>query len=255
MGMPHRRDGEVAVVIGGTGALGRVICERLAAEGADIAFTFRTNAKAAADLQGQIAAAGRRCVMQPVAIEDDAQVARFFDDAIAAMGRLDTLVYAAGPTFNLGFIAKVASAEWSRVIDADVKGCFNVVRTALPHLRKTKGSIVAVITGAVNRSTPLDILSVAPKAAIQALIRGVAIEEGRFGVRANCLAPGFIDGGLGQVLLESVGAEQAAALIKAVPLKRMGTPAEIADAAAYLSSAQASYVTGNTLFVTGDMEL
>jgi len=249
------RTGQAAVVVGGTGALGRAIALRLAAEGADVAFTYRSNAKGAQALAGEMDRLGVRSLGMAVAIENPAAVESYVAQVIGTFGRLDTLVYASGPTFSLEFVAGVSFEEWSRVMDADVKGCFNIVRAALSHLRDTRGSIVAVVTGGVNKAIARDVLSIAPKAAVQSLIRAVALEEGRFGVRANCLAPGFIAGGLGASIMDAVGPDQAKAMLKAVPMRRTGTVDEIADAAAYLSSARASYVTGNTLFVTGGMEL
>lgn len=249
------RSGQVALVIGGTGAIGAAIVERLAAEGADVAFTYHSNTGKAAALEERISACGRRSHSARVALDDPEAVARFVDDLVKELGGLDTLVYAAGPAFDLAFVAKVSPSDWSRVIDADLKGCFNAVHAALPHLRTRSGAIVAITAAGVERAIARDILSLAPKAAITALMRGIALEEGRNGVRANCVAPGYIAGGIGQAIMDAVGADVAASLIKAVPLRRMGTCEEIADAAAYLSSARASYITGTTLFVSGGMEL
>ncbi len=249
------RSGQVALVIGGTGALGAAIAERLAEEGADVAFSYHSNAAKAAALEQRIAASGQRSHSARVALEDADAVAGFVDDLVSRLGGLDTLVYAAGPAFDLNFVAKVPPLDWSRVIDADLKGCFNAVHAALPHLRKRAGSIVAVTAAGVERAIARDILSLAPKAAITALMRGVALEEGRNGIRANCVAPGYIAGGIGQAIMDAVGEDMANSLIKAVPLRRMGTCEEIADAVAYLSSGLASYITGTTLFVSGGMEL
>lgn len=249
------RSGQVAIILGGTGALGSAIAQRLAAEGADVAFSYHGNAAKAAVLEKHIAAIGRRVHSARVALDDADAVAAFTGEVAAQFGGLDTLVYAAGPAFDLDFIAKVSPPEWSRVIDADLKGCFHAVHAALPHLRARSGSIVAVTAAGVERAIARDILSLAPKAAITALMRGIALEEGRSGVRANCVAPGYIAGGIGQAIMDALGADTAAALIKAVPLRRMGTCEEIADAVAFLSSARASYITGNTLFVSGGMEL
>ena len=249
------RSGQVALVIGGTGALGGAIADQLAREGADVAFTYRSSTEKAALLAERIAAQGRRSHAAAVAIHDAAALGAFVDEVVATLGRLDTLVYAAGPSFDLNFVARVSPDDWSRVIDADLKGCFNAIHLALPHLRPNAGSIVAVTAAGVERAIARDILSLAPKAAITALIRGVALEEGRFGVRANCVAPGYIAGGIGQAIMDAVGAETASVLVKSVPLRRVGTVEEVADAVSYLASSRASYITGTTLFVSGGMEL
>lgn len=250
------RNGLVAIVIGGTGALGAAVAERLASEGARVAFNYHSSPAKAAELAGKIAAAGCPTpYAAQVTIADATAVKAFVDDCVARFGRVDTLVYAAGPTFQLDFVSNIAPEEFSRVIDADLKGCFNAIHAALPHLRANRGSIVAVTAAGVERGLARDLLSLTPKAAITTLIRHVAVEEGRKGVRANCVAPGFINGGLGTAILDNVGEAMARQIVKAIPMQRMGTVEEIADAVAYLSSPRASYVTGTTLFVTGGMEL
>jgi NAD(P)-dependent dehydrogenase (short-subunit alcohol dehydrogenase family) len=253
--MAGMRTGQAALIIGGTGALGAAVAERLAEEGCDVAFTYRSNADAAAALTARIDAAGRRAETGSPAIEDADAIAAFVAQTVARFGRLDTLVYAAGPPFPLDFAGRIAPADWRRVMEADVGGCFNALHAALPHLRAARGAFVAITAAGIERAIARDILSLAPKAAITALVRTVALEEGRAGVRANCVAPGYIAGGIGREIMDRVGEEVAARLVNAVPLRRMGTPAEVADAVEYLSSARAAYITGTTLFVSGGMEL
>ena len=249
------RAGQVALVIGGSGAIGAAIVLRLAAEGMDVAFTYRSNSDKAAALVSEVEALGRKAMSASIEIENSDDIAAFVAQVIEQHGRLDTLVYAAGPPFELQFVAKTAPSEWSRVLDSDVKGCFNSIHAALPHLRATKGVVVAVTAAAVERAIARDILSLAPKAAITALIRGIAFEEGRFGVRAVCVAPGYISGGIGQAIMDAVGEEVTASLINAVPLRRVGSAEEVADVVEFACSQRASYVTGTTLFVSGGMEL
>lgn len=249
------RDGKTALIIGGTGALGGAIANRLADEGCSVAFTYHSNVERASALISEIKSRGCPALKGCPPIADAEAVAKFIGTVVRHFGRLDTLVYAAGPAFDLQFIAGISTAEWRRIIDADLNGCFNAIHAAVPHLRASRGSVVAVTAAGVERAIARDILSLAPKAAITALVRGIALEEGRAGVRANCVAPGYIAGGAGQAIMESVGAEVSAGLLKAVPLRRMGTPQEIADAVEFLSSPRASYITGTTLFVSGGMEL
>lgn len=251
----NERSGQVALVIGGSGALGGAVVRRLAHEGADVAFTCRSSVDKAERLAAEVTAAGRAVLFNAVAIEDGVAVATFIDAVMQRFGRIDTLVYASGPPFELQFLAQIKPDDWARVFAADVNGCFNALNAALPHLRATKGAFVAITAGGVNRAIARDILSLAPKSAITAMVRGVALEEGRFGVRANCVAPGYIDGGIGQAILDDVGPEVAERIVKAIPLKRMGTVDEIADAVSYVSSSRASYITGTTIFVSGGMEL
>ncbi len=250
------RQGQVAVVIGGTGALGAGVARALAAQGAQVCINIHSSRAKAEALDGEIRKAGGLALhCEQVTISEPDAVARFIEGCVARFGRIDTLVYAAGPSFTLDFVSGIDPAEFSRVIDADLKGCYNAIHAALPHLRASRGAIVAVTAAGVERAIARDALSITPKAAITALIRHVALEEGRKGVRANCVAPGFIDGGLGAAILDQVGPEGSKAIVKSIPMQRTGTVEEIADAVLYLSSPRASYVTGTTLFVTGGMEL
>lgn len=251
-----QHEGQVAIVIGGTGALGAGVVERLAQDGAQVAFNYHSSPAKAEALIGKIAGAATHAPeARQVTIGDPDAVKAFIDECAVRHGRLDILVYAAGPAFQLDFASNIPPEEFSRVIDADLKGCFNAIHAALPHLRETQGSIVAVTAAGVQRAIARDLLSLTPKSAITTLIRHIALEEGRRGVRANCVAPGFIDGGLGTAILENVGPDVAQQIVKGIPLRRMGRVEEIADAVSYLVSPRASYVTGTTLFVTGGMEL
>jgi NAD(P)-dependent dehydrogenase (short-subunit alcohol dehydrogenase family) len=131
-------------------------------------------------------------------------------------------------------------------------GYFNVVHAALPHLRAARGSVVAVTSAATMRYAPRDILSAAPKASVNMLTQAIAREEGRQGVRANIVAPGFITAGLGERLLDSVIQERERdAIIRAAALRRIGTANEVAEVVAFLASSKASLVTGQTIAADG----
>lgn len=251
----HTRSEKVALVIGGTGALGGAVAARLASDSHAVAFTYRKNEERASELKAGIQSQGAISFAGTPDISDADAIGLFVADVVAHFGRLDTLVYAAGPSFSLDFVSNVSPDEWRRVLDADLNGCFNVIHACLPHLRSSSGSIVAVTAAGIERAIARDILSLAPKAAMTALVRGVAFEEGRNGVRANCVAPGYIAGGIGKTIMDSVGADVSKMLIGKVPLRRMGTCDEIADAVEFLCSSRASYITGTTLFVSGGMEL
>jgi 3-oxoacyl-[acyl-carrier protein] reductase len=155
------------------------------------------------------------------------------------------------------FLHDVEPREFYRVIDADVRGFYNVVHASLPRLRVRGGSIVAVTSAGLSRYPAKDVLSVAPKAAVHAIVRAVAVEEGRFGVRANSVAPGVIEAGIFERLRASAGekpgldAAWVAAAKKNAALKRFGTADEVAEAALFLASRRASYITGQCLVVDG----
>ena len=193
----------------------------------------------------------------PVSIRSNpASVQRAVGESIDRFGFLHSVIYAAGPPIEYRYIHEISGREWARVINADVNGCFNVVEATLPHLRKLKsGSFLAVITAAVDRAPPRDILSAAPKAAIEMLIKGIAREEGRNGIRANCVGPGYIEAGLGISTVHAHTQDFVDKMIRAIPLKRAGRAEDVADVAVFLLSDKARYVTGVSIPVAGGLQL
>jgi NAD(P)-dependent dehydrogenase (short-subunit alcohol dehydrogenase family) len=248
----------VAIVAGGSGGIGAAICLALARAGSDVALTYRSKIQAAEKVAAEISALGRTAEIAPLNLADSAAVKTYADDIVARHRRIHTVIYAAGPPLPIKHISRLTPDEWKNIFDADVNGCFNLVSACLPHLKQQGGgAIVAVITAAVDQAPPRDILSAAPKAAIQMLIRGVAKEEGRFNIRANCVGPGIISAGLGQELIEhaSETAGLAEKLRDAVPLKKYGTAEDVAEAVLFLASSKAKYITGHSLHVDGGLRL
>lgn len=238
-----------AIVAGGTGGIGRAVCLALASAGSDVEFTFRANAAAAEALVGEIGALGRRAAATALSLEDAGATAAFVAAAAGRLGGVDRLVYAAGPRLEMRRVAEVSADEWARVVDGDVKGAFHLFAAALPHLRASGGALVAVTTAAVLRTPSGDLLSAAPKAAVELLVRSIAKEEGVHGVRANCVAPGWIDGGLGQALMAQMGLDYVERVKRSLPLRRLGSLDDVAEAVTYLLEAR--NVTGQTLAVDG----
>jgi 3-oxoacyl-[acyl-carrier protein] reductase len=245
-----------ALIAGASGGIGRAVVSRIARDGYAVALTYLdedVHAEAAADA---LRAAGGTAVLLPgVDLADDVATAAMVDEARARLGRLDLVVYAAGPWIPLSWISNLDPKKLRSVVEMDVVGCFNLVRAAIAHLRETRGAIVAVTTPAVRRHTNQDLMSSGPKAAVEAIIRGVASEEGRFGVRANSVGCGVTEGaGLVEKLTERGYFDDAyfAAVRSNVPLGRMARADEIAEAVAFLASPeQAGYITGQSLAVDG----
>jgi len=247
----------VALVVGGSGGIGRAICARLAAHGADVALTYRTNRAKAEETAEGVRGLGRRADLRALALEDAEATARLIADVAGQFGRIHTVVYASGPDIPQRFISQIDPEEWRRVIDADVNGFFHLVHASLPHLRKDGGgSLVAITTAAVRRYAPRDVLSSAPKAAVEDVVKGIAREEGRFGVRANAVALGVIETGL---FLRFIGRDIDERTVEAMrantALKRFGTAREVADAVTFLASARAGFITGQVLTVDGGFEI
>jgi len=246
-----------AVVAGGSGGLGAAVCRLLAERGSDVALTYHRNADAAAAVVRDIEAAGRRASAEAVPLGDDAAVADYLGRVAESSGGIHTVVYAAGPHVPMVHLSKVTPADFRRQIDQDVVAFFHLVHAALPHLRASKGNVVAVTTVATRRYPVRDGLSAAPKGAVEAIVRGLAAEEGRFGVRLNCVGPGMMVDGMAERLISSGELDERALAVARnnIPMREFGTASDIAEAVAFLASDKAKYITGLMLDVDGGYHL
>jgi NAD(P)-dependent dehydrogenase (short-subunit alcohol dehydrogenase family) len=247
----------VALVVGGSGGIGSAIARGFAARGVNLAITYRHNKEAADSLAEGIRGGGGICSVHQVGLGDLGSVKACLDQLVEGHGQVHTIAHAAGTHIDQPYVSQVTPEQWRDTMDWDVNGFFHVVHAALPHLRESQGSVVFVSSAGLKRFPPGDVLSVAPKGAIEALIRGIAREEGRYGVRANCVAVGVVDAGMFPKLVErgELSQEWIDAATRNTPLRRFGTPEEIADAAVFLASSRARYITGQTLFVDGGYTL
>lgn len=248
----------IAVVAGGSGGLGGAICELLAERGNDIALTYHKNRARAEEVAGKVREHGRRALIAQVALEDEPSVIAFVDKVRKEWGPPGTVVYAAGPLLSFGYISKVPSSEFRNAIEQDVFGFYNLVQETLPSLRETKGALVSLATPALQRYARTDILSIAPKAAIHSVIRGIASEEGRFGVRANSVGVGLVgDAGLIESLTERghVNEKFLKATYEWVSLHRLGRAKEVAEVVSFLASERASFVTGQLVNCDGGLAI
>lgn len=249
-------DAKVALVAGASGGVGRVIAPRLAADGYDLALTYLDEDEHAEAAASAVTADGGRAELYPgVDLGDDGAAAAMVAEVTSRQGRLDLVIDASGPWIPLAWISTLDPKKWRQVVEADVIGCFNLLRAAIAPLRETRGAVVALTTPALRRHANQDTMSSSPKAAIEALIRGVAAEEGRNGIRANCVGCGIVEGpGLVQRLTDEGYFDESyfAAVRRNVALGRMARAEEIAEAVAFLASpSQAGYITGQSLVVDG----
>ncbi|HEX5805935.1 MAG TPA: SDR family oxidoreductase [Macromonas sp.] len=245
-----------ALVTGGSGGIGREIALALARAGSNVVLTYGRNKAAAEEAAAQIRAMGRQAEIASLAIEDADAVIQLVNGVVERFGSLHSVVYASGPGIHMQFIGEIQPHEWARVMQIDINGCFNLVHATLPHMRKSKGAYAAVITSAVERVPARDIQSAAPKAAIEMLMRGVAKEEGRNGIRANCIGPGWIAAGLGkQVIDTELTPQMVDGILKSIPLRTMGEGRDIADAVLFLLSSRAKFISGQSLAVDGGMQV
>ncbi len=246
----------IAIVAGGSGGLGAAICDRLAQSGVDIACTYFRNEAAAAATVKQLEERGVRAMAVRTDLTDIAQVNRLVETVRDTWGNPGTVIYAAGPQLHFRYISKLEPDLFRHTMEQDVNGFYNLAFTVLPVLREERGALVALSTPAITRYTKKDLLSVAPKAAIHSIVKGIAVEEGRFGVRANSVGVGLVgDAGLFESLKEngSIDDKFMEATYQEVPLGRLGRAAEIAEAVAFLASERASFVTGHILMADGGL--
>lgn len=243
--------GKTAFVAGGTSGINLGIARRLGELGARVAVAGRDPEKAAAaakTIAGPAPALGLSCD-----VRDFAAVRASLEQACASFGELDILVSGAAGNFVAPALG-MSSNGFKTVVDIDLNGTFNVFRAGYDLLRKPGASLIAITAGQAINATIGQIHVCAAKAGINQLVRVLAMEWGPSGVRVNGISPGPIAGTEGMARLTPTP-EAEAALASRIPLRRYGEASEIANAAVFLSSPAASYVTGTILDIDGGSQL
>ncbi len=242
------------LVFGGSGGIGQGVALEFARAGVPVAVAYRTKAEVAERVAGQIREEGVNASTHQVDVTDAEQVKVTVDAAIEAHGRVHTVVWAAGPFVNQLHISEMSQDDWQRAIGVEVMGFFNTIKAALPHLRAAGGGSFVTLGSAGHLRWPdRDGLSVAPKAANESLIKGLAREEGRYNIRANSVLVGVIEAGMFPQLLEQGQFDQRwiDETLHMFALKRWGKAEDIGRAAVFLASNNAAYITGQQLNVSG----
>lgn len=243
----------VALVTGGTGGLGAAVVRMLAGRGSDVAFTYRSNSAEADRLLAGIKEAGRRGAAYPVDLTDDAAIGQLIADLLGQFGSVHTVVHAAGPHVPMIHLGKVSPADFRHQLNSDAGALFGLLQPLLPSLRESSASIVVISTAATHRYPVRDGLSAVPKGAVDSLVRALAAEEGRFGVRINAVGPGMITDGMAIRLMGSGELDEKALEITRanIPMRRFGRATDIAEAVCFLASDRAGFISGQFLNVDG----
>lgn len=253
-----RLEGKVAIITGGDQGIGRAIALRLAAEGADIAFCYRRNRSGAEEVvtsitgDGAGAGTGRKALGLQADISDTAQAQKFITSVFERFGTADILVNNAGLERRADFW-DVTEQDYDLVLNVNLKGVFFTTQAVVRRWLavKQRGKIINI--SSVHEELPFPHFAsyCASKGGLKMLARDLAIELAPYGITINNIAPGAIETAINKALLNDPA--KLKPLLENIPLKRLGTPEDVAGVAAFLASSDSDYITGTTMLVDGGL--
>ena len=242
-------EGKVAIVTGASRGIGKAIAQQFIAQGAKVAFTYRSSAEAAAALEQELSAGGGtvKGFQSDAASMTDAE--RLVGEVVDAFGTVDIVINNAGITDDT-LLMRMTEEQWDRVISVNLKSCFNLTKAVMRTMLKARaGSIVNISSVVGVQGNAGQANYAASKAGILGFTKSVALELGSRNIRCNAIAPGFIE----TEMTAKLDADTVQGWRDAIPLKRGGTPADVANLCIFLASDMSAYITGQTLNVDGGM--
>lgn len=253
--------GQSALVTGGSSGIGAGVVRALAAAGARVAINYRSEREAAERLADEVLSQGGAALAVEADVSDEAAVQGMFDRVIQRFGRLDILVANAGLQRDAPF-PEMSLADWRKVIDVNLTGQFLCCRAAVrqflsqeqrPDLSRARGKIICM--SSVHEVIPWagHVNYAASKGGVMLMMKSLAQETARDGIRVNGIAPGAIRTPINRPAWETEEALQK--LLRLIPYGRIGEPEDVAKAVLWLATDESDYVTGTTLFVDGGMTL
>jgi 3-oxoacyl-[acyl-carrier protein] reductase len=243
---------KVVLVTGSSRGIGAAIALASAGAGADVAVTYRRDARSAGLVAERIRRLGRRAECLEVDVSSEADVQRMAKRVVESFGRIDVLVNNAGILQQKPF-PDITVEDWDRMMAVNLKGCFLCSREVLPVMEKqARGSVVNIASSGGQLGGTLAVHYAAGKAGVISLTKSLARIGAAHGIRVNCVSPGLIDTEMtGEELRSAAWGQKREALL----IKRAGTPDEVAEMVVFLSSEAASYITGQTMNVNGGLYL
>ena len=245
-------ENKIILVTGSSQGIGAGIAVRLAQEGADIVINYHSHPEEADDVKGQITALGRKAVSVGADLSTVEGTAKLIADGVAGLGRIDILVNNAGVEKNASFW-DVTEKDFDLVLNTNLKGPFFLTQAFVKHLQERKAGGKIINISSVHEELPFPHFAsyCASKGGMKMVTRDLSIELAPLGITINNVAPGAIETPINTKLMNNPA--QLKALLDNIPLRRLGKPADVAGAVAFLASSDGDYITGTTLVVDGGL--
>jgi len=241
--------GKIAIITGASRGIGKSIAQSFIAQGATVAFTYRSSEEKALELEQELTGNGGTAKGFKSDASKMADAESLVREVLESFGTIDIVVNNAGITDD-NLLMRMTEDQWDRVINVNLKSCFNLTKSVLKTMLKARsGSIINISSVVGVQGNAGQANYAASKAGILGFTKSIALELGSRNIRCNAIAPGFIE----TEMTAKLDQETVAGWRKAIPLKRGGTPEDVANACVFLASDMSSYITGQTMNVCGGM--